>query len=205
VLYLSGAVRPEWATIEGLGFMMQPNMGNALPAGALWAADNGGFTKTVPFDLDRYLRWLWGRRSAAERCLFATAPDTVGDADQTWQRSRHLLPCLRALGYKAALVAQDGWRSDEVDWTAFDALFIGGTDRFKLGEPAYALIAEARHRGKWVHCGRVNSLRRFRVMADAGCDSADGTFLAFGPATNLPQVQGWLSSVAVQPSLWSAH
>lgn len=183
--------------------MLQPNMGNVMPDRGPWAADNGGYTTTVPFDLDRYLRWLWERSGAAPRCLFATAPDTVGDAYQTWQRSRHILPCLRGMGYPAALCAQDGWRSDEVDWAAFDVLFVGGTTRFKLAETTYALVAEARSRGKQTHMGRVNSQRRFVAAAQAGYDSADGTFLAFGPRVNLPRVQQWLARQQAQPALWA--
>jgi hypothetical protein len=38
---------------------------------------------------------------------------------------------------------------------------------------------EARRRGVWTHMGRVNSERRLRYAALIGCQSADGTYLAF--------------------------
>ena len=36
---------------------------------------------------------------------------------------------------------------------------------------------EARRRGKWVHMGRVNGLRRLRIALDFGVDTVDGTSL----------------------------
>jgi hypothetical protein len=206
VIYLSGGVRGDLDGRTGLGFMFTPNMGNAPRPGVPWAADSGLWSaKGIRvFDLDRYLAWLWKRRSYRADCLFATAPDVVGDAAATWLRSRHILPCLRGLGYPAALVAQDGWDGNAVDWGAFDCLFIGGTDEFKLAESTYRLIAEAKQRDKHVHMGRVNSGRRFRAAAFAGCDSVDGTYLAFGPDTNWPKLQRWLIAHKEQPSLWTA-
>jgi len=50
---------------------------------------------------------------------------------------------------------------------------------------------------------RVNSLRRLRHAAAIGCESADGTFLAYGPDRNLPTLLGWLQTVA-QDSTGSA-
>ncbi len=46
-----------------------------------------------------------------------------------------------------------------------------------------------------VHCGRVNSLKRLRYAASIGCQSADGTFLAYGPDRNLPVLLGWLHTL----------
>lgn len=201
VLYLSGAVRPELVGTSGLGFILTPNMGNPVPARGPWAADNGCFTAHVPFDLDRYLAWLERWRPSADRCLFATAPDVVGDAAATWARSAPVLPQLRARGYRAALCAQNGIDPSVFDWNAFDCLFVGGDDAFKLAESTYALVAEAHARGKWTHMGRVNSARRFRAAFLSGYDSVDGTYLAFGPDTNLPKLQRWLAHMVTQPSL----
>jgi len=86
-----------------------------------------------------------------------------------------------------------------VPWDDFDALFIGGTTAWKLSEAVYQLCQEAKRRGKWVHMGRVNSLRRMRLAESFGCDSADGTMLRFDPNRN---VQGWADHVTDNPSLW---
>ena len=63
-------------------------------------------------------------------------------------------------------------------------------------------MAEAKARLKWVHMGRVNSLRRLRYASAIGCDSADGTYLRFGPDVNLPTLQGWLRDVNGQSTLF---
>lgn len=63
---------------------------------------------------------------------------------------------------------------------------------WKVGTMAAAVTAEAKRRGKWVHMGRVNSEDRLTRAREMGCDSADGTYLAFGPDVNLPILLGWL-------------
>jgi hypothetical protein len=88
-------------------------------------------------------------------------------------------------------------------WPWFDVLFLGGSTAWKLGPAARRLTAEAKARGKRVHMGRVNSLRRLRYADATGCDSADGTFLAFGPDVNLPALLGWLRVVNDQQPLWT--
>jgi len=60
----------------------------------------------------------------------------------------------------------------------------------------YSLIAEAKRRGKWAHMGRVNGRSRLLAAVGAGCDSVDGTYLAFGPDTNLPKLLRWLSDAS---------
>lgn len=175
-----------------LGFIDTPAQGNLRPGGVTWCADNGCFGKGYPGD-DEWLAWLAGMDPAG--CMFATAPDAVGDATATLARSAPFLSKIRALGYPAALVAQDGLESLPVPWGDFDALFIGGTTEWKLGPHARHLAREAIARGKWVHMGRVNSRKRLRYARDIGCRSADGTYLTFGPDVNLPKLLGWLDEI----------
>ncbi len=73
---------------------------------------------------------------------------------------------------------------------------------WKTGEVARAITDEARRRGVWVHMGRVNSWARLRYARQTGCDSADGTYLAFGPSKNLPKLLRWLDEVNDQGLLW---
>ena len=199
MIYLSGAVRQEFARCPDLGWMLTPMMGNRPDLeGSIWGADNGCFSAPHKFVLDEYLNWLGERSRWHERCLFATAPDVVGDAKATMAKSLPVLPQLREMGYRAALVAQDGLEDMEVPWDAFDCLFVGGSTAWKLGESAYRLAAEADRRGKWTHMGRVNSLRRLKACAVAGYDSADGTYVAFGPDINVLRVQAWMSTLRMQ-------
>jgi hypothetical protein len=107
------------------------------------------------------------------------------------------------LGYRAALVAQDGATPESVPWDSCEALFVGGTTKWKLGSPAVvALLDEARRRGKWVHLGRVNSYERTIIAALRKCDSIDGTFLAFGKEANLGDLVAWMDVVNRQQSFF---
>jgi hypothetical protein len=179
-------------TTGAIDMIATPKQGNKVPPGATWCADNSCYGKNYPGD-DAWLAWLdTYTPEERARCLFAVAPDVVGDAAATLARSLPWLPEIRALGYFAAFVAQDGLEALEVPWDSFDVLFIGGTTAWKVGPHARALVTEAKARGKWTHMGRVNSEKRFRYAAAIGCDSADGTFLAFGPDVNLPLLLAWL-------------
>lgn len=114
---------------------------------------------------------IWGLPG----CLFVTAPDVVGDAERTLELFEDWYDELNATLLPLALVAQDGLIPEQVPWRRIDAVFVGGTSEFKMGEQARGLVNEARVRGKWVHMGRVNSHQRMRYAKAIGCDSVDGT------------------------------
>jgi hypothetical protein len=174
-----------------LGQIVTPAAGNAVTPGVVWCADNGVFGGKYPGD-DAYLSWLADRAHLVDSCAFAVAPDVVCDAAATLERSLPMLPRIRALGFPAALAAQNGLEDMTVPWDAFDVLFLGGDDCWKEGPGGARLAREAKARGKGVHMGRVNSLRRLRYARRIGCDSVDGTYLAFGPHANLPTLLHWL-------------
>ena len=183
-----------------IGFMVTPDSDRAVLADVTWAADNGCYAAGDRFDLDRYLAWLARPRGATARCLFATAPDVLGDARATWERSAPVLPLLRGLGYPPALVAQDGFDPDAVDWSLFDVLFIGGSTRWKRSDRGgFAAMSSAKARGARVHVGRVNGGPFLRHVVAAGADSADGTMLRFGPDRHWPLVVSWLDRLAAEP------
>jgi hypothetical protein len=174
--------------------------GGSLPrAGWFWAADNACFTDS--WDADAWARWLVDERLPRSGCLFATAPDVVGDAEATLERFVAHLPTVLASRFPVAFVAQDGVHRGLVPWDHFDCLFIGGSDDFKLSEEAFALAAVAREQRKWVHVGRVNGGKRYRAWA-SWADSCDGTFLAFGPSQNTHRLVRWLDRHDREPQLW---
>jgi hypothetical protein len=179
--------------------MITPRMGQQPPDGQPWAADNGRFNSPHEYSDETYLAWL--AKMPAETCLFATAPDVVGNAGATLAMSNPMLGPIRRAGYRPALVAQDGLEhlTEFIPWPDFDCLFIGGTTAWKLGPAAAAIAASAKQHGKWVHMGRVNSLKRMRYAESIGCDSADGTVLKHDPKR---PVHEWGPTVASQPSLW---
>jgi hypothetical protein len=172
-----------------LGFIDTPAQGNKRPDGVAWVGDNGCFSDK--FDEGKWWRFLINNAPSANTCLFAVAPDVVGDAAATLERSLPWLSKIRALGYPVAFVAQDGLEHIDVPWDDFDCLFVGGSTDWKLGAHARAAVREAKRRGKWVHMGRVNSERRWRYADAIGCDSVDGTYLTFGPDVNLPKLLAW--------------
>lgn len=184
-----------------LGTIATPKQGNKLDDLPILAFDNGCFGKGYIGDVP-YIRWLAERQHVASRVRFAVAPDVVGDAKATEKRSAPFLPIIRALGYPAAFVAQDGLERRQPPWDDFDVLFIGGTTDWKLGPHARALAGEVRSRGKWVHLGRGNTRCRLRLADEIGCDSADGTTLTRGPDKNLPQMLTWLRELNHQGTLW---
>ena len=185
-----------------LGYIDTPLQGNKRPEGVVWCADNGCFNDQT-FNEEKWWTWLQKHSADAAECKFATAPDVVGDHAATLERSWPWLSRIRSLGYPAAFVAQDGATTESVPWQDFDALFVGGTDNFKLGPVAIELMKEAKSRGMWVHLGRVNSRRRYisyaamQYRTRSGelvplIDSCDGTYLVFGPLINLPKLLSWI-------------
>lgn len=177
-----------------LGFIDTPSQRNKRPAGVTWCADNGCYSDK--WDESKWWAFLVKNAHDADTCLFAVAPDVVGDAWRTGIKSLPWLEKIRGLGYPVAWVAQDGQERHPLPWLGIDVLFIGGTTEWKLGSAARELVAEAKRRGKWVHMGRVNSRRRYEYARRIGCDSVDGTFLTFGPDENLPKVLGWVAGAA---------
>lgn len=177
-----------------LGFIDTPRQRNLPIVEARWCADNGAFGKE--FDIEKWWRFLVKHRSRASTCVFATAPDVVGDAAETMKRSWPWLFRIRGLGYPVALVLQDGQESVPVPWNFIDAVFVGGSTEFKMSSVAAELMREAKARGKWVHVGRVNSYRRLKWAHDHGADSVDGTFLRFAPTENLGRLRAWYEKLA---------
>jgi hypothetical protein len=205
------------ARVDGLmragdiGCIDTPDQNRRPPGQVSWCADNGCFGEH--FTEAKWWRWL--SRQNPDGCIFATAPDVVhttdhgpvGDAAATLLRSPQWLPKIRALGFPAAYVAQDGWDGSVVPWDEFDVLFIGGSDDFKIGgkpnirldgtakvpAPSEVAIREAQAHGKKVHVGRVNSLKRYRYFASLGVDSMDGTYLLKGHplGANLDYLLTW--------------
>lgn len=186
-------------TRRRLGLMCQP-ASNPPKAGWLWAADNGCFSPG--WDETRWESWL-ERDHPRAGCLFAVVPDVVADAYATLDRFDQYVSTVKDLRYPVAFVAQDGLLPGDAPYSEFDCLFIGGSTEWKLSEVAHEIASEARTLGKWVHVGRVNSGARYQAWA-SDADSADGTFLAFGPKVNLPRLMSWIDNHEQSPTLWDA-
>jgi hypothetical protein len=197
MIYLSGK---KIDCTDQIGVMLSFNAGKQSKHGHnLFAADNGCFVQADKYSDDGFISWL--DQLDREACLFATAPDVVGDAVGTRKRAYRMLPRIRELGFKAAFVVQDGETVDQIRWDEMDAIFVGGSTEWKLSQAAAEIVAEAKRKGKWVHMGRVNSYKRMRLAAAIGCDSVDGTMLAFAPDENKARLDNWLRWLNEQPML----
>lgn len=163
---------------------MKTSVGLTVDAGLVWGADNdcySGFNET------NYRKMLANVRGHAG-CVFVTAPDVVGDARATlerfgdWEREIH-----DVVGQPIGLVAQDGLTPCDVPWDSIEALFIGGTTEWKLGDEARHLASIAKSKGRWVHMGRVNTPSRLEYAYRLGCDSVDGSSFGRFPSAKIPR------------------
>jgi len=181
-----------------LGRLLQPRHTSSAQAtaegGYFWAADNDCFQG---LDEERFLKML-DRIRGLPGGLFVTCPDVVGDHAQTLRMWGDWAPIIREAGQTPAFVLQDGVVESEVP--ADVPLFIGGTTDFKLGKVAAQIAQRAARAGRWVHMGRVNSLKRMRYAASIGCRSVDGTGFVRFKSQNLPNGIAWAASLS-QPQL----
>jgi hypothetical protein len=184
-----------------IGFMANPGSyytPDTIRSMGVWAADNGCFNEQ--WDPDHWLDWLHKMRDVPG-CLFAVVPDKVADAEVTRQMFSDWAALVTDLGYRPAYVAQNGATCASIPWDDIACVFIGGDTDWKLGHQAEAITRHAKQLGKWVHMGRVNSLRRMRIAESWGVDSCDGTFLKFGPDINIRRLTAMLNDVNTAPSL----
>ncbi len=198
VILVSGATSTvaQLAGHPHLGRLTQPRCGNPISdiasSGMPWAADNDALAGVQPDDLLR----MWDAIERAERqhLRLVTLPDAVeltpagprGSWEGTLWLFRCWLPAARRRGLPVAIVGQDGAAEDTVPWDDVDALFVGGSTRWKEGPEAADLCRAAKRRGKWVHVGRVNTWRRWQLFEPLGVDSFDGTQFSMFPDTYLP-------------------
>jgi hypothetical protein len=120
------------------------------------------------------------------RLLWVSAPDVVADARATVARFQMWAPVLQHYRLPIAFVAQDGQAALPVPWDEIACVFIGGSTTWKVGPHAEALIQEAHRKGKWVHVGRVNTLKRMWWFSSLPVDSIDGTCFSKWPDKFIP-------------------
>jgi hypothetical protein len=164
-----------------IGLMLTPISQRYAPTPEwVWAADNGCFSDR--WEEKTWMKWLLTFDHPG-KALFATVPDVVADHMQTMKRWEHYAPKVVELGFKPAFVLQDG-ATKELPFEEMGALFIGGTTEFKLSNKVKDIVQVAKNHNVWVHMGRVNSYKRMLIAYDFGCDSVDGTYIAFAPNLN---------------------
>lgn len=215
-VYLTGKstneTREAAKDLPNLGVLITPKTAqytNHLDDYHLFGVDNGCFSG--PFDERAFYRLLERIKASgnAHKALFATAPDVfdpekgMGDWEKTLESSLPHLDRIRAAGFPAAIVLQDGATPETVPWDQVDALFVGGSDAFKLAVTPKGTVdmgmiriaREAKRRGIPIHFGRVNSAKRLEITHfGLNGASVDGTFLNFGEAGHqLERIKSWLT------------
>jgi hypothetical protein len=142
-------------------------------AGGVFAIDNGAFSG---FPAREFAALLTREEKNRERCLFATVPDIVGAGRRTLEiwRDRHKF----VKQYPMALVLQDGVEDLDIPWDQLAAVFVGGRDPWKDSQACIDIVKTAKILGKHTHVGRVNTIKRFKLFADVGADTCDGSGVA---------------------------
>lgn len=141
--------------------------------------------KSVPYGLDNGCFKTFNREAwmglldyvedggvTPDRPVFVCLPDIVGDAARTVELFEHFKLTTNEL--PRALVLQDGIEHVRIPWKDLKAVFIGGTDAFKISKQAFAAARAAKMLGMWVHVGRVNTAARVRDWLGLA-DSCDGS------------------------------
>lgn len=143
-----------------------------IRAGAKWALDNGAFTGR--FKPKLFIGAMQKFSKYRRNCLFVVVPDIKFSAEKTIELWHKWESVIRGLGYPAAFAAQNG--QENLPMPDYDVLFIGGSDDWRMSPIVDKIIAEAKKNKKWVHVGRVNSVKRIKYFMERGVDSVDGTF-----------------------------
>jgi hypothetical protein len=139
----------------------------ARAEGIPYGLDNGCFGTFDRKEWDRLLE-----QAEIDSPVFACLPDIVGDAQRTVELFTYFK--YHTNGIPRALVLQDGIEHATIPWDDLSAVFIGGTDAFKISQIAIRAAKAAKMLGKWVHVGRVNTAKRVRNWVGIA-DSIDGS------------------------------
>jgi hypothetical protein len=136
-------------------------------SGQVYGLDNGCFSK--------FNKKTWRRLVAEAKDnppVFVCAPDIVGDARRTLELFDQFYDEIYPL--PIALVLQDGIGNFDIDWNRVNAVFVGGSDAFKVSDEAINACKVAKMLDKWVHVGRVNTASRVANWIGLA-DSIDGS------------------------------
>lgn len=205
ILLVGGATKTV-AKHPEVGCLVQPrawaSMGRVANSGRPWAADNDCFQR---LDVEAYWQMITKiSRVDRSRFLWVACPDVVGNAQETCNRWFEWFPQLDYLGLLVAFVGQDGIEDipDQIPWHEMAALFVGGSDKWKLSHAAENLGREAKAKGKWLHVGRVNSRKRIQHCLAMQADSIDGKSYSAWPDRRMPEGLKWIRQAKAQKLLF---
>lgn len=181
LVLVSGATRSIPTAPAWVGRLIVPaarNNPQNVRDGRPWAGDNGALSG---FNAEAFIRMLDDHRGLPG-CLFIAAPDVVkkhadgsivGNAKATLAQFPRWARIIRAFGFPAALVLQDGIQPSDVPWDITDAVFVGGSTAFKYSREVCEIVGIANALGKHAHMGRVVGPGRFWHAKQIGIQSYD--------------------------------
>jgi len=137
--------------------------------GTEWGLDNGCFKR---FREKTWQRMVNECYEMEVRPKFVCLPDIVGDARRTIELFKMFTE--HTGGLKSCLVLQDGIGNHDLPWCKIKAVFVGGSDDFKVSAECMGAVKVAKYLGKWVHVGRVNTAERVKYWLGIA-DSIDGS------------------------------
>lgn len=152
----------------------------ALENGCRWMLDNGAFSGKFVFqqwlkNMDRMMKYQ-------HNCLGIICPDSVflnangqfvkGDWERTLENLNRYRDFIVDRGFPVSYVLQDDHPPHLIPYDLFDCLFVGGTTLWKLSYSVESIARVARRNKKYIHVGRVNSVKRMKQCYWA--DSYDG-------------------------------
>ena len=164
----------------------------------LIAVDSGAWAyaqRGEPFDEGRYMAAV---AAFGARASFVVLPDIVEGGRDSLDLSLRWLEVTLRVCPRVLIAVQDGLTVSDLEGVLGPrvGVFVGGSTAWK--EATMRQWGEtARARGAYLHVGRVNTLRRLDLCADAGADSFDGTCLLHDPGR-----AGKLARWARKPRLW---
>lgn len=165
----------------------------------LIGADNGQWSErdaAGPFKADRFLRFVdW----LGERAAWLVLPDIVCGGLASLELTLTWLERLRGHPSRLLIAVQNGMTPAMIApfLNARVGIFVGGDSFWKEATMAQwgQLASEA---GSYCHVGRVNSVRRIRLCAQAGIHSFDGTSVTRFAGT-LPPLDAAARQADIEP------
>lgn len=164
--------------IEAAGwrFMVSPYTAqcNGLELGVPYAIDNGAWGAFVHKKPWNESEFMWIVDALGHAADFVVIPDVVANKDETLKIAEHWIKKLDGLPLYLAL--QDGmtWTDADAFTSSVAGFFLGGSTDWKL-KSMIEWGSFCHTRGKRLHVGRVNTVRRIRLCYDSGADSFDGS------------------------------
>lgn len=163
-----------------------------------FAIDNGAwpaFKNNLPFDWEGFQSLVDMHGAAAD---FVVIPDIVAGGTASMEFSKQWIDRLKHF-HLILFAVQDGMSTGDVGAILRRhenmGIFLGGSTEWKL-KTMYGWGMVAHALGRYYHVGRVNSVRRIRLCAEAGAHSIDGTSATMFSCT-IPK----LDNATRQPSL----